>query len=257
MIVDILLTFNIFGEETFLSFIPETLLRWFFYRDLKDLAPQSKGLYTGTPMCNDQILEQVRQGSCRWWQADILKVTESGLLVNHRAPGVPKSGPGKHEEVKGDLIVLATGFKRPDAHFLPEESMSEPYPPPAWYMQTFPTEHPDICAINSMYVNALGTVGNVHIGIYTRLLLVFLMDEKARPTMKEMRRWVSAVGWIKEKAPSQAFDYFTYSEMMLWFVSGILMRPERLYWAWFVFTGLESSPLARSPVGLNVKKSNV
>ena len=41
-VVDALLAFNIFGQETVFSWIPETLLRKFFYRDLQDLAPQSK-----------------------------------------------------------------------------------------------------------------------------------------------------------------------------------------------------------------------
>lgn len=50
--VDILLALNIFGEETFLSWIPESLLRIFFYRDLKDLAPTDKGIFTGTPMAS-------------------------------------------------------------------------------------------------------------------------------------------------------------------------------------------------------------
>ena len=50
--VDTLLAFNIFGQETVFSWIPETLLRIFFYRDLDDLAPQSQGLFTETPMVN-------------------------------------------------------------------------------------------------------------------------------------------------------------------------------------------------------------
>lgn len=50
--VDTLLAFNIFGQETIFSWIPETLLRIFFYRDLDDLAPQSQGLFTETPMVN-------------------------------------------------------------------------------------------------------------------------------------------------------------------------------------------------------------
>ena len=49
-LVDILLALNIFGEETILSWVPESLLRLFFYRDLKDLAPTKKGIFTDTPM---------------------------------------------------------------------------------------------------------------------------------------------------------------------------------------------------------------
>ena len=38
-VVDILLSLNIFGSETIFSWIPEGLLRLFFYRDLADIAP--------------------------------------------------------------------------------------------------------------------------------------------------------------------------------------------------------------------------
>ena len=65
-IVDVLLAFNIFGQETMFSWIPETLLRLFFYRDLKDLAPTSSGLFTGTPMVNSDVFHQIRAGKAEW-----------------------------------------------------------------------------------------------------------------------------------------------------------------------------------------------
>lgn len=229
---------NIFGEEPTFSFIPEFLLRWFFYRDLKDLAPHTKGFYTGTPMCNDQILDQIRTGRCRWLKSDILAATATGMSINHRGSKVPKGGPGTKMQVDADIIVKATGFERPDISFLPEDVFEEPFAPPAWYLQSFPPTHPEICAINSIYINAIGTVGHVHIGIYTRLLMVFLLEPSAKPTQAQMERWIVWVGWLKRKAPQAAFDYFTYGEMMLWFVSCILFRPAMWQWAWFVVTGL-------------------
>lgn len=45
-VVDVLLSFNIFGHETIFSWIPEMLLRKFFYRDLQDLAPTDKVRFT-------------------------------------------------------------------------------------------------------------------------------------------------------------------------------------------------------------------
>lgn len=57
-IVDILLALNIFGQETILSWIPESLLRKFFYRDLRDLAPTKKGLFTDTPMVSTAHLQR-------------------------------------------------------------------------------------------------------------------------------------------------------------------------------------------------------
>lgn len=64
-VVDILLSLNVFGEELWSSWIPETLLRIFFYRDLADIAPpkgSGKGLFTETPMVNDKVLDTVRSG---------------------------------------------------------------------------------------------------------------------------------------------------------------------------------------------------
>jgi len=189
-------------------------------------------------MCNDQILEQIRRGKCRWLKSDIVKATKTGLIVSHRKPNVPKGGPGKRLEVDAQILIKATGFSRPDIHFLPDCVFDEPFAPPAWYLQTFPPQHPEICAINSVYVNALGTVGHVHIGMYTRLLMVFLLQPRTKPTRAQMERWISWVGWFKGKTPQKAFDFFTYSELILWFVSCILLQPARWQWAWFVFTGL-------------------
>ena len=58
-LVDTLLAFNIFGQETVFSWIPESLLRIFFYRDLDDLAPPSEGLFTETPMVNSDIFRKI------------------------------------------------------------------------------------------------------------------------------------------------------------------------------------------------------
>jgi hypothetical protein len=228
---------NIFGYETSLSFIPEFLLKHFFYRDLQDLAPQNKGLFTSTPMCNNQILSQIRAGKAHWLRGDIDTFEPTGIRFTQRHKGVPPGGPGTKELIESDIIILATGFKRPDPHFLPKKVFEQPYAPPAWYLQTFPPEYPKVCAINSMYTNALGTVGHVHIGLYTRTLLMFLLDPNTAPSSREMKRWIDTTRWLKQRAPGRAFDFFTYSEMILWFVECILWKPQRWSWAAFVFLG--------------------
>lgn len=116
-----LLAFNIFGQETLFSFIPEFLLRKLFYRDLEDLSPSSKGLFTDTPMVNSDVVQQIRQGKASWVRGDILGFTDCGVTVNRRARGVPKGGPGHQELVKADMVILATGFKRPSLAFLPDD----------------------------------------------------------------------------------------------------------------------------------------
>ena len=155
-LVDIMLAWNVFGQETFLSWIPESLLRKLFYRDLSDLAPVKEGLFTGTPMVNSDVFRQIRKGKASWLRGDIIRMTEDGVLFNQRLQGVPKNGPGVEKEIKADMVIMATGFHRPSLSFLPDDVFQEPYQPPAWYLQVFPPEHVEISAINCTYLNAIG-----------------------------------------------------------------------------------------------------
>ncbi|KAJ3496210.1 hypothetical protein NLG97_g2822 [Lecanicillium saksenae] len=236
--VDALLSMNILGHETFLSWIPETLLRKFFYRDMEHIAPTDVGLFTDTPMVNSDIMRQLREGKAEWIRGDIEGFTESGVHVNHRAQGVPKGGPGKDIIVDADVVVLATGFKRPTLSFLPEDCFNEPYQPPNWYLQTFPPPHPSLSAINCTYVSAIGTVGNWHIGIYTRIMLMFITDPLSRPSPFFMRSWINLTKFLKSYSPTPAFDFFTYLELIWWFVFCVSVNPFRWKWALFVLFGV-------------------
>lgn len=189
-------------------------------------------------MVNSEILHQIRVGKAKWLRGDIDEVKENGIWFNHRAQGVPKGGIGRQALVEGDVILMATGYKRPSLNFLPDEVFKEPYGPPRWYLQVFPPEYPSICANNCTYVNAIGTVGNYHIGIYTRLLLMFLVDPLTTPRTWWMKRWIDMTSTIKSLAPTKAFDFFTYSELMYWFCFVVLINPFRWKWALFVFFGI-------------------
>jgi hypothetical protein len=193
----------VFGGETPFSWIPESLLRLLFYRDLSDLAPPpgSKGIFTDTPMVNDEVLRLVREDKAAWLRGDIKRITSEGVLFNKRASGVPKGGPGREILVPADVIIMATGFSRPSLNFLPDDCFEEGFEPPNWYMQVFPPSHVDVCANNCTYVNAIGTVGNYHIGIYTRFLIMYLVDPLARPREPLMKFWIRMVQWVKGKAP--------------------------------------------------------
>ncbi|KAK1146191.1 hypothetical protein N8T08_003281 [Aspergillus melleus] len=237
VLVQSLLAMNIFGQETSLSWIPEWLLHKLFYRDLQDIAP-SGGLYTTTPMANDELFDQIREGKARWLRGDPVAVKEDGILFNFRSKGVPKGGPGHEDVVPGDVIIMATGFKRPSLSFLPDEVFEEPYGPPSWYLQVFPPKYTSLCANNSTYVNAIGTVGNMHIGIYTRFLLMFLTDPLTRPTEGRMKTWIDFTRFMKKLSPTGAFDFFTYSELIYWFVFCIVVNPFRWKWAPFVLFGI-------------------
>ncbi|MCJ1290116.1 hypothetical protein MMC34_001652 [Xylographa carneopallida] len=240
-VVDILLAFNVFGQEIISSWIPESLLRLFFYRDLKDLAPTSGGLFTGTPMVNSDVFRQIRDGKASWLRGDIIRMTENGVLFNHRNEGVPKGGPGREEEIKGDMVIMATGYHRPSFSLLPNDVFQDLYQPPAWYLQVFPPAHVSISAINCTYTNAIGTVGSWHIGIYTRLLLVFLIDPLARPQEYWMKKWIDMTSFLKRRSPIGAFDFFAYSELIYWFVFCVAINPFRWKWALFVFFGIGSA----------------
>jgi cation diffusion facilitator CzcD-associated flavoprotein CzcO len=237
VLVQSLLAMNIWGEEISLSWLPEWLLRKFFYRDLEDIAPAS-GLFTTTPMANSDLFNLIREGKARWLRGDIDSVKENGILFNHRSRDTPKGGPGYEKLVEGDIIIMATGFKRPTLSFLPEDSFEDHYSPPDWYLQVFPPKHLSICANNSTYVNAIGTVGNIHIGIYTRFLLMFLTDPLTKPTEGRMKTWIDFTRWMKQGAPPRAFDFFTYTELMYWFVFLVLVNPFRWKWAFFILFGV-------------------
>lgn len=203
-LINALLSLNIFGRETALSFIPESALRLFFYRDLSDLAPPagSKGLFTDTPMVNDDVLSLIRAKKATWLRGDIKRITPTGVCFNKRSSGVPKNGPGHEMHVPADIIVMATGYTRPSLNFLPDDCFEEGFEPPNWYMQVFPPKHVgSVCANNCTYVNAIGTVGNYHIGIYTRFLLMYLVDPLARPREPWVKGWIRTVKWIKRRAP--------------------------------------------------------
>ena len=47
--------------------------------------------------------------------------------------------------------------------------------------------------------------------------------------------------FIKRRAPTGAFDFFTYSELIYWFVFCIAVNPFRWKWAFFVLLGIGSA----------------
>lgn len=238
LVVDVLLSLNIFGQETIFSWIPETLLRKFFYRDLEDIAPHDKGIFTDTPMVNSDVMDQMRRGDAEWVRGDIEGFTDNGVIMNRRERGVKPGGPGRKELIEGDMVVLATGFERPSLDFLPKDSFGDKYGPPNWYLQTIPPMHPSVSAINCTYLGAIGTVGNWHIGIYTRILLMFLSDPLTRPSPFWMHRWIDMTKLLKATAPTGAFDFFTYLELVWWFTFCVTINPFRWKWAAFVFFGV-------------------
>lgn len=224
---------------------------------------------------NDDFLQHVRSGSCTYIRGDTLRLTKSGVEVRVRprgskpgdkgpshSPPPEKSNAKSNEypikEIKGEAVVLATGFEKPSVDFLPEDLFPGDYGRPNLYLQNFATEDWSVLMTNSSYLNAIGTVGHMwvflsvsysvfrstrdssdadmnggfffsHIGIYTRILLIFLMDEYARPPPKDMKLWVDAIGFVKRGAKGGALGFFTYMELSTSFFFFMIHAQQFLY----------------------------
>lgn len=122
---------------------------------------------------------------------------------------------------------MATDFHRPALSFLPEECFKAPYSPPNWFLQTFSIGHADICATKSTYVNAIATVGNVHIGLYTRLLLMYIADSSTKLSTPWMHLWVDWTRMWKWRAPGAALESFTFGELILGEVLSLVFNTGR------------------------------
>ncbi|KAJ3552364.1 hypothetical protein NM688_g4187 [Phlebia brevispora] len=235
--IDTLIALQPFGREMPMSFIWEQLITRFNYYGVSDLTPAHLGLFESTPVVNDEFLHHVRKGRCEYVRADTERLTPSGVLVNVRDRTSKPGDEGVKKEIHADIVVLATGFKKPEVDFLPEDLFPEGYDRPNLYLQTFSTEDWSILMTNSAYMNAIGTVGHFHIGIYARILMTFLMDRNARPTPKDMKLWVDCVRFIKRGAKGGALGFFTYMELVIWLVIFHIFRFDRLKWLFFILQG--------------------
>ncbi|KAL4254145.1 hypothetical protein ABKN59_004537 [Abortiporus biennis] len=242
MIIDTLISAQPFGRQMPLSFLWEKFILLLNYRGVTDLAPADKGLFESTPVVNDTFLQHVRNKKCLYVRGDTLRLTKNGVKVNVRQRGTKPGDKGEEKVFDADIIVFATGYEKPDVGFLEKELFPEGYERPNLYLQNFCTEDWSILLTNSAYVNAIGTVGHFHIGIYTRILLTFLMDKDARPTPKDMKLWVDVIRFLKRGAKGGALGFFTYMELTIWLLLFHVLRPDRLRWMFFIMQGWGVSP---------------
>ncbi|KAJ8516717.1 hypothetical protein ONZ45_g6002 [Pleurotus djamor] len=143
------------------SFLWEAFLTHWHYRGVEDLVPADRGIFEGTPVVNDEFLEHVRMGRCTYIRGDPIRCTSSGLVVNARRRGSKPKDEGEETHIEADIIVLATGFERPNIDFFDKTLFPEGYDRPNLYLQNFSTEDWSILMTNSAYQNAIGTVGHV------------------------------------------------------------------------------------------------
>ncbi|KWU44702.1 FAD/NAD(P)-binding domain-containing protein [Rhodotorula sp. JG-1b] len=241
---DIALALQPFGREMPLSFVPEWFIRTFHYRDLEHLSPVKKGIYEGTPIVNDEFLQHIRQGKISYKRGDTKKITRQGVQFIERKRGTKSGDDGEETMLSADVIIIATGYKRPSIDFLPKDlfpkDKDHDYSPPSLYLQNFSVEDWSILMTNASYQDAIGTVGNWHIGIYARILMVFLLDESTRPVPFSMKTWCDAVNWVKKGAwgeGSSGLAFFSYTELCIWVILFHIFNPRRLPWLPFVLFG--------------------
>ncbi|KAN0066401.1 hypothetical protein ACQY0O_000495 [Thecaphora frezii] len=237
MIVDVLLSLQPLGRETWLSWIPELLLCKLHYRDLEEKMAPTQGFYTSTPIVNTSALYDIRRGEADYQRGDVLELDERGIQFNKRRRGQAKGDEGEKVHYEAEVIVVATGFEKPPIDFLPDDLFPEDYVRPNLYLQVFPIEDYSVLCTNATFRDAVGTVGNWHVGVLARTLMLFLMDEECRPKPRDMRLWVDLIRFIKERAPGGQLDFFTYMELCIWLVSFLFFRFQRLKYFFFVCFG--------------------
>ncbi|GAA5831136.1 hypothetical protein JCM11251_005157 [Rhodosporidiobolus azoricus] len=243
---DILLSLQPFGREMPLSFIPEWIIRKFHYGSVEDLSPPQKGLFEGTPIVNDEFLEHIRIGKITYKRGDTKSIVPRGVKFVERARGTKSGDEGQEGIERAEVIIIATGYERPSVDFLPQDlfptEKDRDYHRPSLYLQNFSVEDWSILMTNASYQ---GSVGNWHIGILARILMVFLLDEATRPKPVAMKTWVDAINWVKKQAwgvDASGLTFFTYAEMCIWLVLFHLFNPRRLLWLPFVLFGFGVRP---------------
>ncbi|THG98025.1 hypothetical protein EW026_g4088 [Hermanssonia centrifuga] len=125
--VDTLIAMQPFGREMPLSFLWEKFIIKFNYHGVEDLAPAHLGLFESTPVVNDEFLGHVRHGRCKYIRGDTEELTSRGVLVNVRDRNSRSGDKGNKKEFGADIIVLATGFKKPDVNFIEKDLFPEAY----------------------------------------------------------------------------------------------------------------------------------
>ncbi|KAF8172281.1 FAD/NAD-P-binding domain-containing protein [Pholiota molesta] len=253
IIIDTSIAGQPFGRQMPLSFLWEGFLRYWQYSGIQELVPKNLGIYESTPVVNDEFLEHVRRGHCKYIRGQPARLTKAGVIVEARKDKAEASKfgraskkpsketnamqeieAGEEKLIEADVIVLATGYKKPTIDFLPQDLFPEGYQRPDLYLQNFSTEDWSVLMTNSAYMNAIGTV---HIGIYTRILLTLLLDQNARPSRKDMKLWVDVLRFIKKGATGGALGFFTYMELTIWLIGFHLFRPDRIRWLFFIMNG--------------------
>ncbi|KAH9818644.1 hypothetical protein DFH28DRAFT_1080569 [Melampsora americana] len=126
----------------------EKALAVFYYRGAEQLLPTSKPLYFDTPIFNNNLWEHVRSKRLTYFTGQ------------------------------------ATGFKEPAWNkFLPTDQLfpRKECSPPNLYLINFSAVDPTLLMTNAAYDQGLASAGSVHIGMLTRMLMMFIVQPETAP----------------------------------------------------------------------------
>lgn len=76
---------------------------------------------------NDAFLTHIREGRAAYVRGDTRRITRDGVLINARGRDSRPGDAGEEREIRADVVVLATGFKKPSVDFLPGDLFPEGY----------------------------------------------------------------------------------------------------------------------------------
>ncbi|PLW27587.1 hypothetical protein PCANC_19883 [Puccinia coronata f. sp. avenae] len=237
VILGTMLALNPFGIPCFLDQIAEGAIRAYHYgADLKWMSPTAYNgkpasrLYSKTPIVNGEFLKLVREKRADYVRAKIDKISPQGVEIQ-------RFGLDESETVPADVIVEATGYKRPNLGFLPTQKLfrgaktPSQYAPPNLFLQHFAASDWSCLMTNAGYYEGLGTVGHNHIGILARMMMMFMLDSSTAPGTAEMKGWVDRL--VKTKG---SLTFYTYSELSTWLAIFLVSNPRR--WSWLAFVGM-------------------
>ena len=236
LLVDCFITLFPYGSRWLAWLVPEQLIRRLHYRELDEKMSPTTPLYSGTPVVNNDFLRLVRQGAADYQRGETTLLHHDGIEYNFWTRNQSKDEQGETRFMSADMIVLATGFERPTIDFLPKDLFPSGYTRPNMYLQCFPVTDASVVCTNATYVNGIGSVGHFHIGLYVRLLALFLHRPETRPSPAGMRKWVDSLRYSKRHCTGGPLEFFAYGELFMWFFLRML-SPVRLVYIFFVLFG--------------------
>ena len=95
IVLDTLIAAQPFGREMPLSVVWERTVACWNYRAAPELVPARRGLFEGTPVVNDEFVELVGRGRCRYVRGDVVRFGRGGVRVKVRGR---EDGPGEGKE---------------------------------------------------------------------------------------------------------------------------------------------------------------